>query len=82
MKRAMCTLMLLAIAGLVGDLIGTSAADSIGERAIRAHDKMVIATVEVAAKRYSVFVNGDQNLIPTWAQTPRVSMFELDDYYR
>ena len=47
------------------------------------HDRTVIATVEAAAKRYSIVPRGDQDsILYPELYTPRVSMCELDNYYR
>lgn len=72
----------LAASLLAGLTLGTFAARDVAVRASSAHDAQVIATVEVAAKRYSVCLSGDQNLIPDWAKEPRVPMFDLDEVYR
>ena len=82
MKRYSLHVAMLAIAGIIGLTIGTSAADSIAETAARQHNAIVIATTEISAHRYSVCFSGDQNLIPEWAKTQRIPMFELDEYYR
>lgn len=77
MQRLIITL------AIVAPLVGACAALPVKLAADAAHDRTVIATVEQAAKRYSVILNGKQDcfLYPE-LYTPRIPMFTLDEAYR
>lgn len=64
------------VAAAFGYVAGTSAADGLAEKAERAHNAVVIATVEVAAKRYSVYPR------PIGVADDPIPMFDLDQSYR
>ena len=71
------------LGAFVGAVVGAVVALPIELAAEGLHDRTVIATVEVAAKRYSVVPRGDQDpILYPELYTPRVSMCELDNYYR
>lgn len=79
----MRNLTIILAALVIGASIGAARALPAKLAADAAHNRQVIATVEVAAKRYSRIPNGseDANLYPE-LYTPRVPMFALDEAYR
>lgn len=81
-RLVLVTVVIPAASLLFGMTAGTALGDDIALKAAKQHDKVVVACVEQAAKRYSCYLGGDQNLIPEWAKSERISMCELDDSYR
>ena len=84
-KSQLFWLVLPFVAIALGYIAGTSAGDEIAAQAARQHNLCVVAAVEAAAARYSVYVDdtyrADYNLYPE-LNTPRIPMSDLDDYYR
>lgn len=84
MRKVFTNVSLVLLAAWVAYGCGQMAAESPAQRKalIAAHNDAVVACVEQAAKRYSVCLDGDQNLLPEWAQGERIPMADLDAYYR
>lgn len=84
LKRYFLFVALPLLAFGLGLTVGAELGDPAARReaSLRAHNAAVVAAVEAGATRYSSFPDGDANLLPDWAKTPRVPMSAMDEYYR